>query len=217
MATEVVKEYYQDSVVARDYDAQRFSNLIGRTFDRLEKKAIQKSVRRTLAELPNPNVLDVPCGTGRITELLLDMGLNVVGGDISPQMIDVAREKCSRFGNCVSFRQLDLDDPALPENSFDLVICIRLMHHLDSDSRKGIFKTLSKMTRRFVMVNVSYMSPIYRIRRVVKRMLRQGISRECSTWPQILEETAQAGLRIEAYDFVRRYLSEDMVLLLRKT
>ena len=214
--TQVIKNYYQDHGVARDYDRQRFSGWAGKTFDALEKNALQKMLRPVLDEVPKPKVLDVPCGTGRITELLLARGLGVTGGDISQEMIDVARIKCARFGERVSFCQIDLDAPNLPEHGFDLVTCIRLLHHLDSQARKGVFQALAKMSRRFVLVNMSYMSPFYRMRRQVKKMLRQGVSRECSTWRQILEETRQAGLRVEGFRFVWRYVSEDMILLLRK-
>src|SRR5208282_6689677 len=102
-----VKHDYQERAVARAYDRERFTGVVGRTFDALEKRTIRKLVRAAQRTIPAPTVLDCPCGTGRITRCLLDEGLQVVGGDISAAMLEVAQEKCA--GLRVSFRQLDLD------------------------------------------------------------------------------------------------------------
>jgi len=216
MSTYAVKENYLEESVARSYDRQRFENRAGRWFDRLEKRAIRNMVKQVLDECPNPTVLDVPCGTGRITETLLDMGLRVTGADISERMIEVGLERCRRFANRASFQILDLDAPDLPQAAFDLVTCIRLMHHLDSRDREGVFRSLARMTRYYVLVNVSFSSPYYRLRRRVKRRLGQGVSRASSTWRQIQDETRCAGLRLAGHRFAGRFLSEDLILLLKK-
>lgn len=217
MATEIIKNYYQDNSVADTYDRERFSSLSGRTFDWLEKRMLRKIVRRVVKEVSQPEVIDVPCGTGRITELLLKMGLKVTGADISREMIEVAQTKCQQYETRIHFRQLDLDAADLPENEYDLVTCIRMLHHLNSSTRKGIFKSLSRMSRKYVLVNVSFSSPFYRLRRQLKCWLGQGISRESSTWAQILEETSEAGLKVAGWSFIARYVSEDLILLLEKT
>jgi SAM-dependent methyltransferase len=41
------------------------------------------------------NVLDIGCGTGSITKMFADAGANVLGLDISPGMLSMARRKCS--------------------------------------------------------------------------------------------------------------------------
>ena len=213
----VIKQHYQDSAVAANYDRQRFSPWAGRVFNYLEKRALRCVVHRALSQCRTADVLDVACGTGRITELLLDMGLNVTGADISEQMMDVARQRCQRFGQRAAFRRLDLDHPDLPDNSFELVTCIRLFHHLDTDDRRRILAGLARITRRFVLVNVSLSSPAYRLRRRIKRWLGQGTSRACSTWSDIHGEATAAGLTLRSHRFVMRYGSEDLVLLLEKT
>src|SRR5437879_897936 len=103
------RERYQIEAVAESYDAKRFRSLRGRTIDALEKRAIRKALAHVLRALPCPRVLDAPCGTGRITELLLDEGLHVTGGDISQPMLDRARRKLARYGEQVELRRLDLE------------------------------------------------------------------------------------------------------------
>jgi ubiquinone/menaquinone biosynthesis C-methylase UbiE len=211
-----VKDHYLDNSVAQDYDRERFSGVIGRTFHRLERRTLVSVVGLVTKEVPQPRVLDIPCGTGRITELLLEQGLTVTGGDISPAMIQVAREKLARFGSRASWRQLDLDRLDLEDNSFDLVTCIRLLHHLHTDARARVLREIARVTRRFVLINVSFSSPVYRLRRRVKRALGQGVSTASSTWAEIERETAAAGLRVQEHRMVWPLLSEDLVLLLRK-
>ena len=211
-----VKHRYLDRSVARGYDGERFTSLVGRSFDALERRALAAIVRRAARQPVPPSVLDVPCGTGRITGLLLEQGLAVTGGDISTAMIEVAREKLARFGGRVSWRQLDLQRLELADNSVDLVTCIRLFHHLKSDARAAILCELARVTRQYVIVNVSLSSPIYRLRRRVKRALGQALSQESSTWEEIQRESAAAGLRLEAQRFVWPLVSEDLILLFRK-
>ena len=40
-------------------------------------------------------VLDLACGTGSLTKLLGQAGYEMIAADLSPEMLTVAREKCS--------------------------------------------------------------------------------------------------------------------------
>ena len=68
-----------------------------RTYDKYA--AIQKKLAQKLAglmpEKPLQEILDVGCGTGNFTKLLRDKyrGSHITAVDISPQMIEVARDK----------------------------------------------------------------------------------------------------------------------------
>jgi ubiquinone/menaquinone biosynthesis C-methylase UbiE len=217
MSGALIKTRYQDEATAAAYDAERFSSFVGRTFDRLEKRALAALLRRVRRDLEDPLVLDVPCGTGRITRFLLDQGLSVRGGDVSLAMMDVARRKCACHLGRVQWQRLDLDCLDLEDDSVDVVTCIRLFHHLESDARAAILKEIARVTRRFVIVNVSFSSPVYRARRRMKQALGQGISRASSSSVEIAREAAAAGLSVEARRFVWPLMSEDLVLLLRKT
>lgn len=215
METSKIKQYYQSDRIARDYDNERFSSFSGRTFDRLEKRAIGRVVDHVRRHIPNPRTLDAPCGTGRITELLLEQELSVLGGDISTAMIDVARKRCESFGDRATFQQLDLEHLDLPDSSFDLATCIRLFHHLTSQQRMPILKELARVSARFVLTNYSLSSPYYRLRRHVKRRLDSGVSRTNATWPEIIAEASAAGLQVCKTQMVLPGVSEDIIVLLK--
>ena len=79
--------FYKDDAIAGSYDEQRFRSLAGRVYNHLEKRLI----RRAFADVPRAStVVDVPCGTGRLAEVLLEEGFTVVGLDISKSMLGVA-------------------------------------------------------------------------------------------------------------------------------
>jgi len=79
------------------------------------------------AHLPqnrDARILDVAGGTGRITLPLAKMGYSVTLCDISPGMLNVAREKLSREGVLDKVEILECDARKLrfPEESFDFVL-----------------------------------------------------------------------------------------------
>jgi SAM-dependent methyltransferase len=73
--------------------------------------------------------LDIACGRGRGSLWMASMGLDVLGLDVSPVAIDLARRGADRFGlaDRCRFEVHDLDtglpDPDLSADSFDLILC----------------------------------------------------------------------------------------------
>ena len=64
-----------------------------------------------LADIEVKEVLDLGCGTGGITALLAERGYDMIGLDISPEMLNIARER--NFGKntlllCQDMRELEL-------------------------------------------------------------------------------------------------------------
>ncbi len=107
---------------------------VGTSKDRREKACI----RRALAGVPaGALVLDLPCGTGRITTFLLSEGFRVVAADASQHMIDQARAACLETLGCseealddrVRFGQQDVMATSFEPGAFAAVVCNRLFHH----------------------------------------------------------------------------------------
>lgn len=53
-------------------------------------------------------VLDLGCGTGSLTELLADAGYDMIGVDLSPDMLDIAMEKREHSGNSILYLLQDM-------------------------------------------------------------------------------------------------------------
>jgi SAM-dependent methyltransferase len=78
------------------------------------------------APRPGERVLDVACGTGIVTRrlpLLVGESGRVVGLDLSPEMLAVARSQPSRDGAPVDWIEGDAQALPLEDGTFDLVVC----------------------------------------------------------------------------------------------
>jgi SAM-dependent methyltransferase len=67
-------------------------------------------------------VLDLACGSGRFTIPVARSGLEVVGGDLSPLMLERARTKATAASVEIDFIEMDMREFDLPGRQFGLVI-----------------------------------------------------------------------------------------------
>ena len=91
-------------------------------------------------------VLDLACGTGNMTYLLAGLGMNVVGVDLSEDMLEVARSKmCGDLEQQVSFLRGDMCSFELKEN-MDLIICLfdSINYILESAELASVFAQVYK-------------------------------------------------------------------------
>lgn len=86
----------------------------------------QPVVHEILAGLPTGTALDAACGTGRHAAYLASLGHIVIGVDISPEMLAVARSKVPG----ADFRDGDLHKLPVPDQHVDLVVCALALTHV---------------------------------------------------------------------------------------
>ena len=83
----------------------------------------------------DPRVLDVGCGSGRVGEFVLDAGASeYVGVDFADEMLDLARERLSRFGPRVMLVNGDFLEAPL-EGKFDVILGLGLFDYLPEPER----------------------------------------------------------------------------------
>lgn len=95
-----------------------------------------------------PNLLDVGCGTGRTAlQLARSMpGLSILGVDLSPYYLELARENCAR---CPEVSFLEANGEALPfrDEYFDCVTSTFLMHELPREARHQVLKEMYRVLK----------------------------------------------------------------------
>ena len=116
--------------------------------------------------LERGSLLDVPCGYGRFAPLLARLGIQAFGIDLDPEMVGLAvgpqLEDDQERGACASVFDLPFAD-----DSFDGVICIRLLHLQFSDpERLAILRELARVSRSWVIISVYHFTPLHRVARL---------------------------------------------------
>ena len=94
--------------------------LYDRRFDEFAAQGMDMHGEVALVESYRPaSVLDAGCGTGRVAIELSRRGYDVVGTDVDPRMLEVARQKAPQL----AWVDGDLADPALAfDRRFDVVV-----------------------------------------------------------------------------------------------
>lgn len=97
---------------------------VGGPKDRREQRCLENA----LADVPaGARVLDLPCGTGRLTTFLTARGYQVVAADFSPHMVELATKRClevlgeAGLKEKVTLTTADVLETEFDDNSFDAV------------------------------------------------------------------------------------------------
>ena len=87
--------------------------------------------RALLAHLPATasRALDVGCGDGIIARAVAQRGIGVVGIDVSPRMIALARRRTDPAAG-IEYRVADVMTAEIPEKPFDVVLSVNTVHHV---------------------------------------------------------------------------------------
>jgi len=169
-------------------------------------------------------VLDLPCGSGRLELMLLDRGYTVVAADYAQAMLSAAQgyhhdllqadsEKSSRL----SFQQEDILNTSFEDQTFDAVICNRLVHHYPEASlRQQVLAELKRITKDRIIVSFFSNFALSAARFHLNNKIR-GITPDdrIPIWYKDFEhDIQQAGLRINDVYPVRRGVSPQTYLKL---
>lgn len=86
--------------------------------------------------MPKASVLDYGCGIGEDLVPIAKTGADVIGLDISPELIELARKRADAFGVKARFIVGSAYETGLPSQSIDIVFAIAIFHHLELDAAK---------------------------------------------------------------------------------
>jgi ubiquinone/menaquinone biosynthesis C-methylase UbiE len=145
---------------------------------------VLKYEHETIMQLANvtagTRTLDVGCGTGIYTQELLKQGATVIGIDVSPEMLDIARYKTQDYGDRISFMQADAAALPFSDNTFDQVISITAMEFFEQPRSclHEMYRVL-KPGGRMVVATLNSLS-LWAVQRRIKSRLRKTIF--SNTW-----------------------------------
>jgi len=153
---EYKRDFYRSAQVAEDYDFHRFSS------PERQKRNARKwaAIRKALSRAEGVRVLlDLPYGTGRFTGALAREGYEIVGSDISLEMLQKAAlvtsdpKSGAQQPGVRGYLQANAEKLPLRDASLDCVVSIRFMMHVDPATRVRMLREFGRVSRRWVIVD----------------------------------------------------------------
>jgi len=205
------KRFYQSGTVADDYDFHRWGSPQRARRNRAKWKTILAALAQTEGV---GTILDLPCGTGRFTDRLVECGYQVIGSDISLEMMQQANRRIGPMKGLLGFVRADAEHLPLPDSSVDCIMSIRFLFHVDPVTRVRMLKDMGRVSRRWLILDYrhkySYRYAMYRLRRLVG-LAKNPLVRVSRA--QLQQEARDAGLKVRAVLPVARVFSDKWVVL----
>jgi len=172
--------------VAREYESKRADP---------KWLAEQRVAKEMLSQISRGSTaLDVPVGTGRLIPLLAECDLQITGVDASSDMLEEARQCAGRTGAPVELLQGDIRKLSFPDNSFDLVTCLRFLNWIEMEGVRTVLAELSRVSRDKLIVGVRYLTPTSEMGVAGRDLLWRGAqllglpSRRVTRWGMALHD-----------------------------
>jgi ubiquinone/menaquinone biosynthesis C-methylase UbiE len=124
----------RDEQKVRDQKADRYDSHFSEVANRAELSAI-------LAEsslLPNGTILDLACGTGRVTVRLLQRGQKVLAADLSEESLRVLSQKIG-FNTNVGLIWSNATQLRIAPETVDLAVSTQLFEHIPTIAQRAEF------------------------------------------------------------------------------
>lgn len=153
-----------------DHVAEWYDALVSGTRSDLQDQVVTPGVLRLLAPRRGERMMDVACGPGELSRTLAAMGVEALGVDAGPRMIELARQRASgdqageggtaaRYEVCDARGLTDLrggpgqgGDATLSEG-FDAITCVMALMNIDPlEAVAGGVSAMLKEGGRFVAV-----------------------------------------------------------------
>ncbi len=140
----------------KHYDAEEAAEYVrGKEGDARRHRQECDLVRKAMASIPaGESVLDIPCGGGRMSLLLWRAGYPVTAADVSPAMVELARQAFADAEAPIEVRCEDLESTLYGADAFDNVFCFRLFHHFPSEElRHQAAAELCRIARQRIVIS----------------------------------------------------------------
>jgi magnesium-protoporphyrin O-methyltransferase len=154
------------------------------------------------ADLRGRRVLDAGCGTGALAVEAARRGADVVAIDLSPTLIELARERLPRDlgAGAIELKVGDMLDPAL--GRFDHVVAMDSLVHYDAEDVVRVVAGLAARTQASMLFTFAPRTPALALMHAVGRLLPRGHRApaiepvgEADLQRRLIDEPALAGWR----------------------
>ena len=178
---------------AASYDVKYERELHKRLSDWREKRLIASLLGET-GRLER--MLDVPCGAGRLSPVLARHAEKVFEVDYSREMLKVCRRNARGYEP--RFAEASVFDLPFGDGSFDLVVSIRLSHHIpDRGARLAHLRELFRSSRRYVLATFFDENTLKnRLRTLHRKLGGRKRSKHTLTMEEVAGVARESGFRV---------------------
>ncbi|HEX8738125.1 MAG TPA: class I SAM-dependent methyltransferase [Pyrinomonadaceae bacterium] len=114
-----------------------------------------------LEKLPQnrQHILEIGCGIGTFSRLLSARAKLVTAMDLSPKMIEIAKNLSESYPN-IDFQIADVLETNFPDEHFDAIVSIATFHHLPLEQVLPKLKRALKPGGRLLILDISRMESV---------------------------------------------------------
>jgi len=129
---------------------------------------------------PSKKFLDYCCGEGQISIFLAENGVDITGIDISDVSIKIAKENAIAQGlkDKPTFLVMDAENLEFNDNTFDIIICSGVLHHLDIQKAYSELARVLKDNGEIICIEPLAYNPVFQLYRKMTPQLRTEWERE---------------------------------------
>jgi ubiquinone/menaquinone biosynthesis C-methylase UbiE len=205
MSKEKVKQHYSE------YGIKEWERLTRHPYHRLEFDTTMHYLRKYLPA--KGLILDAGGGPGKYTIELAKMGYDVILHDLTPKLLDIAREQIKKAkieSNVKKIIEGSIDNLSIFEdNTFDAVICLggSLGHLVHNNQRQKAASELVRVTKNNAPIFVSVIGRLAVLMNTIVYLWP-----ELETDPDIYRKYTLTGDYLGEYDFTacHFYLPEEL-------
>ncbi len=137
------KKYFEN--VATDWDSMR---------DSFFPVSIREKAFGLIKISDNDVIADIGCGTGYITEGLVNRSVNIIGVDQSEEMLNVMKSKFQDYNN-ISYKLGTANELPIPSESVDFAFANMYLHHVEDPSEAiGEAFRILKKNGKFIITDL---------------------------------------------------------------
>lgn len=144
--TNLAESYKDDSTV------QSFVNEQNSVYGNLKSKYEIYTLNKVLKKLDVISALELGCGTGRITKVIIKNSIKVTPTDVSRSML-------GEYAKDLSLpKPILIKDSRLPfaNESYDAVVAFRVIWHInDSHKREILFEEARRVTKKYILMDLT--------------------------------------------------------------
>lgn len=140
------KKYVGDT--AKQYDGKRSHKKMWQ-----REEAVLRDFLIGRFDTQGAYLLDVPVGTFRFAPLWKEIGFNVTGVDVSPDMLELAEKKRAELDFACTLEEGSIFRLPYSDNAFDISVAIRIITLIEEVDMVRALRELQRVTKREIIFN----------------------------------------------------------------